>query len=151
MGIFNQTSFFRKVCPLCKAVVLPSSDDENSDNEDSPLIRPEGPELHDVDEERTVGWAAAFSRSSGTQRTRGPSVSSYTSLDGEVNPVYAEDNTINTSTTISSETIPIEDGIPIIRKYRSFYSSINQLSDLPAESDSDDADDESTPRNPATV
>jgi carbohydrate-selective porin OprB len=84
--------------------VLPSSDDENSDNEDSPLIRPEGPELHDgklvfdypvslvltVDEERTVGWAAAFSRSSGTQRARGPSVSSYTSLDGEVNPVYAE-------------------------------------------------------------
>jgi len=128
----------RKVCPLCKAVVLPSSDDENSDNEDSPLIRPEGPELHDVDEERTVGWAAAFSRSSGTQRTRGPSVSSYTSLDGEVNPVYAEESTINTSTTISSEEIiPIEDGIPIIH--------------LPAESDSDDADDESTPRNPATV
>ena len=85
--------------------MLPSSDDENSDNEDSPLIRPEGPELHDgkqafidslrslfhtADEERTVGWAAAFSRSSGTQRARGPSVSSYTSLDGEVNPVYAE-------------------------------------------------------------
>lgn len=47
LAIFNQAYLFRKVCPLCKAVVLPSSDDENSDNEDSPLIRPEGPELHD--------------------------------------------------------------------------------------------------------
>merc|ERR550534_410103 len=71
----------RKVCPLCKQIVLPSSEDEASENEDSPLIGPEGPELQDVDEERTVGWAAAFSRSSGTHRARGPSVSSYTSLD----------------------------------------------------------------------
>ena len=90
------------MCPLCKQIVLPSSEDEASENEDSPLIGPEGPELQDgmffrfypiksvlVDEERTVGWAAAFSRSSDTHRARGPSVSSYTSLDGEINPVFA--------------------------------------------------------------
>ena len=124
--------------------MLPSSDDEASENEDSPLIRPEGPELQDgkisifllsfptpafSDEERSVGWAAAFSRSS--PRARGPSVSSYTSLDGEVNPVFAagkqvfkgdslmiSENSTNTSTTLSSEiAVPIDDqGVPIIRE-----------------------------------
>lgn len=129
----------RKVCPLCKQVVLPSSEDESTDNEDTPLIRPQ-PELHEEDEERSIGWAQGLAGNQ-NQRRRPPSVSSYTSVDGELNPVFQLDNTISMAVDQVQPQI-VEDGGEEI--------SINQ-SRLISEIDSEDADDESTPRAPASV
>jgi len=65
----------RKVCPLCKRTVLPSSDDsEVSESEEAPLLENEVRQPNQVEETpRVVSWARAFANHMREARSEGES------------------------------------------------------------------------------
>lgn len=131
----------RKVCPLCKRTVLPSSDDSDvSEAEDAPLLENEVGQNHEDDDQtpRVVGWARSLanglSNGSSNENTRQRTLSdrSYESIT-DLNHDDASSTTTRhtTVTTVTSEFDPIPDTTEIRRPV--------------SPSSSNDGDDEGTP------
>jgi E3 ubiquitin-protein ligase RNF13 len=135
----------RKVCPLCKRTVLPSSDDSDvSESEDAPLLENEAGQNREDDEQtpRVVGWARSLANglsngsSNENRRQRTMSDRSYESIT-DLNP----DDGISTGTTSTRHTTVTT----ITSEYDAAISDTTEIRRPVSPTSSNDGDDEGTP------
>merc|ERR1712235_67534 len=135
----------RKVCPLCKRTVLPSSDDSDvSESEDAPLLENEAGQNREDDEQtpRVFGWARSLANglsngsSNEDRRQRTMSDRSYESIT-DLNP----DDGISTGTTSTRQTTVTT----ITSEYDAAISDTTEIRRPVSPSSSNDGDDEGTP------